>query len=168
MADYNGWTNWETWNVALWIGNDEGLYNCQQEFIRHADEEITGNDVRQYVAELLPNGTPDIGSSVIDDRRLADAIAAEQQRGRAGHWAFDVNRLLALRGHRLARRYELALDSRDRRAVPTYYDCGICGHCHNVEWNGDCREDARRHTCDDLDARFGPDGWRLVPMEDVL
>ena len=22
----NGWTNWETWNVALWMGNDEGLY----------------------------------------------------------------------------------------------------------------------------------------------
>ena len=29
LADqtYNGWTNYETWNVALWIQNDPGFYD---------------------------------------------------------------------------------------------------------------------------------------------
>ena len=25
--EYNGWSDWTTWNCALWVGGDEGLYN---------------------------------------------------------------------------------------------------------------------------------------------
>ena len=27
-GEYNGWKNWATWNVALWLGNDEGIYHA--------------------------------------------------------------------------------------------------------------------------------------------
>ena len=43
-TSYNGWTNYETWNVALWINNDEGLYNIArkcgsyQDFVEYISE----------------------------------------------------------------------------------------------------------------------------------
>ena len=34
---YNGWSDWTTWNVALWINNDECFYNIAKECKNYAD-----------------------------------------------------------------------------------------------------------------------------------
>ena len=30
-TEYNGWSDWTTWNCALWINNEQGLYECAKE-----------------------------------------------------------------------------------------------------------------------------------------
>ena len=35
--EYNGWSDWTTWNCALWIGNDEGLYNMARNCVDYID-----------------------------------------------------------------------------------------------------------------------------------
>ena len=45
---YNGWTNYETWNVALWLGNDQGSGVIQQGL-----QHLQGGSVDQCIANRL-------------------------------------------------------------------------------------------------------------------
>jgi hypothetical protein len=58
-GEYQGWPNWETWNVALWFGNDEGLYHA----VLDHHGKFTATSAKRFVLDLLPNGTPDFESS---------------------------------------------------------------------------------------------------------
>jgi hypothetical protein len=53
---YNGHKNWDYWNVALWIANDEGLYRLAKSIMR---ENKTKKDAVKALMEHLPSATPD-------------------------------------------------------------------------------------------------------------
>lgn len=55
---YNGWKNRATWNVALWINNDYGLYNAAVDYMRRAARPSYRGFVEyaELGRELTPDG----------------------------------------------------------------------------------------------------------------
>ena len=51
---YNGWKNWATWNVALWLGNDEGLYRLSRRFVNYKD--LADHLVNDCCNAMTPDG----------------------------------------------------------------------------------------------------------------
>jgi hypothetical protein len=51
MSEYNGWKNRQTWNVALWLGNDESLYRSAVRFM-----EINPKLKRPYAQFIVSEG----------------------------------------------------------------------------------------------------------------
>jgi hypothetical protein len=61
VADYNGWKNRATWNVSLWVNNDESLYNSAVAYVRKrkaAGKKPSWSGFVQY-AGLAGERTPD-------------------------------------------------------------------------------------------------------------
>ena len=51
MSNYQGYANYQTWNVALWIANDEGAYNFWQE---QKDADNLPQLLQNWVEEMAP------------------------------------------------------------------------------------------------------------------
>jgi len=41
---YNGWANYETWNVTLWMANNQFLYNTAVACVQYVDNNETPYD----------------------------------------------------------------------------------------------------------------------------
>ena len=82
MSDetYNGWKNYPTWAVNLWLSNDEGLYNETRERVTVAvagsftlyDFETPEQVARVAVADMLKDWVtdelaPDLGATFAAD-----------------------------------------------------------------------------------------------------
>jgi len=69
---YNGWQNYETWNVALWVQNDEGLYHLA---LRCRDYKQFRDLMRELESFETPDGVS-WGDSGLDIEAL-DAMISE-------------------------------------------------------------------------------------------
>jgi len=56
MRTYNGWTNYETWNLKLWMDNEAGTYSYHAELAE----------------ELLENAEPDFDFETKMDKATRD------------------------------------------------------------------------------------------------
>ena len=80
---YNGWTNYETWNVKLWMDNDQGSYEYWREQAQEAysrgyringplgdsftREEKAAYALAQQLKDEIEESAPDLGASMFAD-----------------------------------------------------------------------------------------------------
>ena len=64
-STYNGWQNWETWNVSLWILNNETLYGKALRYVQGSARPSYSEFVKSEGLE--GSETPD-GVAFTDDR----------------------------------------------------------------------------------------------------
>lgn len=93
MADYNGWKNWETWNVNLWIDNEEPTYREKVRFLRraHRANDIDADTVREFCEDMFPNGTPDMQND--EKETVAEQWAKVDWSELADHFAIEAREL---------------------------------------------------------------------------
>ena len=51
--EYNGWTNWETWNFKLWIDNDESSYSAVLELATGTEKNELSKELESWADDML-------------------------------------------------------------------------------------------------------------------
>ena len=62
---YNGYKNYETWAVSLWLDNEEGLQNITNELANNPSH--TDYALADHLKEMVQDMAPDLGASMFAD-----------------------------------------------------------------------------------------------------
>lgn len=73
-TNYNGWTNYETWKVALWIDNDHYYYETSRQAVKDAkDAGESGTELEWWIAEQIR----DTVESDINSHRVSGTLIGD-------------------------------------------------------------------------------------------
>ena len=77
--NYQGYENWETWNVSLWLSNDAGEYHQIKEIMKNNTPRFVkigkGYDDGFYVADEAKDELKDFVDQLLDDNIITDKIS---------------------------------------------------------------------------------------------
>lgn len=85
---YNGWTNYETWCVALWLDNDQGSYNYWLERAEEIYTDTSEDDAKE-------ERTSEACNSLAEEIKSSLESQAEEILGRADLFADLLNSALS-------------------------------------------------------------------------
>jgi hypothetical protein len=82
MAEkYNGWTNYETWNVKLWMDNDQGSYAYYGELAQEVYDasKADGNpgDASYALAERIKDEYESAMADLLDSAKASSTVWAD-------------------------------------------------------------------------------------------
>jgi hypothetical protein len=75
---YNGWSNYETWNVALWIGNEPYTYQESIDMAQRAYDDADGDEdeAKSKLAAELKDWIEDMNPLASDASMFSDLLGA--------------------------------------------------------------------------------------------
>ena len=87
---YNGWTNYETWLVNIWVDNDKKLYFIMKEILNSYDWENKTYELSKVLQELYEKQAENIGLKVgLMSDLLNGALSAVNWYELAEHYITD-------------------------------------------------------------------------------
>ena len=71
---YSGYENWETWNVSLWLSNDEGLYNQSIQIMLDNPPRYS-KPAKAYFADEASEALEEFVEELLDNNTITDKIS---------------------------------------------------------------------------------------------
>ena len=89
---YQGYENWETWNVSLWLSNDEGLYYTTIDIMASNPPRYSkAADI--WIADQASEALEEFVNQLLDDNVISDKISIHRVRWQEVMMGFvDVDR----------------------------------------------------------------------------